>query len=170
VGTSAPATAQSVHLRPAGPADEELLFRVYASTRAQELSPVPWSEEQKQGFLRQQFSAQSAYWAEHYPDAERSIIEVDGLPAGRLYVQRWEKEIRLVDIALLPEFRRRGVGTSLLRGLFSEATRRGVPVTIHVEIFNPARALYERLGFESRGEQGVYVLMAWRPPAAKALS
>ena len=157
--------APAVTLRRAEPGDEEFLFRVYASTRTEELSAVPWSGEQKQRFLRQQFGAQTAYWGEHYAEAERSVIEVDGLPAGRFYVQRWEKEIRLVDIALLPDFRRRGIGTTLMRRLFAEATERGVAVTVHVEIFNPARALYERLGFRPRGEQGMYVLMAWRPEA-----
>lgn len=166
-----PSTAPpQVELVPAGPADAEFLFRVYASTRIEELAILPWTDERKERFVRQQFDAQSAYWAEHYAGAERSIVHVGGVPAGRFYVQRWEKEIRLVDIALLPEFRRRGTGTALLRRLFAEAARKGVPVTIHVEIFNPARALYERLGFESRGEQGVYVLMAWRPPKAEAVS
>lgn len=160
----------SISLRPVRPGDEEFLLRVYASTRAEELASVPWAESQKESFLRQQFGAQTAYWAEHYRDAERSIVEVDGAPAGRFYVQRWEKEIRLVDIALLPEYRRHGVGTALIRGLFSEATRRGVPVTIHVEVFNPARALYERLGFQPRGEQGMYVLMSWRPPLRAVVS
>src|SRR5262249_17461012 len=104
-------------LRPVRPEDRELLLRIYASTRAEELPPVPWTQEQKDAFLRQQFEAQSAYWGEHYKDAERSIIEVDGAVAGRFYVQRWDDEIRLVDIALLPEYRGRGIGTALLKRL-----------------------------------------------------
>ena len=164
------AAAPTVHLRPAVSTDEEFLFRVYASTRTEELSIVRWTEAQKEAFLRQQFEAQTAYWKEHYAGVERSVVEVDGVPAGRFYVQRWVMEIRLVDVALLPAFRHRGVGTALLRRLFAEGAARGIPVTIHVEIFNPARALYERLGFESCGEQGVYVLMAWRPPAAARVS
>ncbi len=93
---------------------------------------------------------------------------MDSVPAGRLYVQRWPKEVRLVDIALLPDFRKRGVGTELIRRLFSEAAGAGKPVTIHVEVFNPARALYERLGFAPKGEQGMYVLMEWKPEAVEA--
>jgi ribosomal protein S18 acetylase RimI-like enzyme len=154
-----------ISLRPIRPEDRDLLCRIYGSTRTEELAPVPWTEEQRAAFIRQQFDAQAAYWDEQYPDAERSIVEVDGAPAGRLYVQRWPKEIRLVDIALLPAFRRHGAATELIQGLFSEASERNVPLTIHVEIFNPARALYERLGFVSKGEQGMYMLMEWRPPA-----
>ena len=152
-----------IALRPVRPEDREFLLSVYASTRTDELAMVPWGEAEKAAFLRQQFDAQTAYWDEQYPDAERSIVEMDGQPAGRLYVQRWPKETRLIDIALLPAFRRRGAGTELIQRLFSEASERNVPVTIHVEIFNPARALYERLGFSSRGERGMYMLMEWRP-------
>jgi ribosomal protein S18 acetylase RimI-like enzyme len=154
--------------RPVRPDDRELLLSVYASTRTDELAAVPWGDAEKAAFLRQQFDAQTAYWDEQYPDAERSIVEIDGQPAGRLYVQRWPKEVRLVDIALLPAFRGRGVGTELIQRLFSEAARAGKPVTIHVEIFNPARALYERLGFTPKGEQGMYVLMEWKPEAVGA--
>jgi ribosomal protein S18 acetylase RimI-like enzyme len=158
----------TIALRPIRPEDRDLLCRIYGSTRTEELAPVPWTEEQKAAFLRQQFDAQTAYWDEQYPNAERSIIEVDGMPAGRFYVQRWPKEFRLVDVALLPDFRKRGVGTELIRSLFSEAARAGKVVTIHVEMFNPARALYERLGFASKGEQGMYVLMEWKPEAVGA--
>ncbi|HQQ77517.1 MAG TPA: GNAT family N-acetyltransferase [Thermoanaerobaculia bacterium] len=157
-----------IALRPIRPEDRDLLCRIYGSTRTEELAPVPWTDEQKAAFVRQQFDAQTSYWDEQYPEAERFVVEVDGTPAGRLYVQRWPKEIRLVDIALLPDFRGRGVGTELIQGLFSEAARDGKPVTIHVEIFNPARVLYERLGFAPKGEQGMYVLMEWKPEAVGA--
>ncbi len=116
---------------------------------------MPWTDEQKDAFVRQQFDAQTTYWDEQYPEAERSIVDVDGVPAGRLYVQRWPKEIRLVDIALLPEFRGRGVGTELIQAALLRS-RHGPEraVTIHVEIFNPARGLYERLGFVVEGRTG----------------
>jgi len=154
-----------VTLRPVGPGDEGFLFRVYASTRAEELARVPWTAEQKEAFLRQQFQAQSVDWARNYAGADFSIVDVDGHPAGRLYVDRGLDEIRLVDIALLPQFRRAGIGTGLIRDLLAKAQAQGVPVTIHVEVFNPARALYERLGFEKVEDRGVYIFMRWRPAA-----
>jgi ribosomal protein S18 acetylase RimI-like enzyme len=157
-----------VTLRPARPEDREFLLAVYASTRAEELAPVPWTEEQKAAFLKMQFQAQDVDYKRNYADAEFSVIEVDGSPAGRLYVHRRPDEIRLIDIALLPAFRGRGVGTGLLERLFDEATASDVPVTIHVEISNPARALYERLGFLAQGEQAPYVFMRWTPAARKA--
>jgi ribosomal protein S18 acetylase RimI-like enzyme len=159
--------ASAIALRPVGLADGDLLFRIYASTRAEELALVGWTEEQKQTFLLQQFAAQSADWGKHYPAADFRIIEVDGVPAGRFYVNRGTEEIWLVDIALLPEYRRGGIGAALIRGLLAEGKAAGLPVTLHVEVFNPARRLYERLGFEAVEDRGVYVLMRWLPGTAE---
>lgn len=154
-----------VTLRAAQPADEAFLCDVYASTRAEELALTDWSAEQKAVFCRQQFTAQDAHYRQHYPTAQYSIIEGDGVAAGRLFVDRWEKEIRIMDIALLPEHRGAGIGTRLLRGLQEEARAAGKALSIHVEKFNPALRLYERLGFRAKEDKGVYVLMEWRGSA-----
>jgi len=156
-------TSLTASLRPAEPADWEFLFRVYASTRAEELSLVPWSEEQREGFLRAQFSAQDRCYRENYPGAEFCIILVDDLPAGRLYLHRRADELRIMDVALLPEYQRQGIGTCLLRRILDQAVANQIRVTIHVEIFNPARGLYERLGFAKRTTHGVYDLMEANP-------
>jgi ribosomal protein S18 acetylase RimI-like enzyme len=156
-----------VTLRPASPEDREFLLSVYASTRTEELAPVPWTDEQKAAFLRMQFDAQDAHYRAHYEGATYAVIEVDGVPAGRLYLHRRPKEIRLVDISLLPPFRGAGIGTRLLAELIAEAKAGGVPLTIHVEMSNPARRLYERLGFAPVEEHGVYLLMKRRPEAAE---
>jgi ribosomal protein S18 acetylase RimI-like enzyme len=111
-----------------------------------------------------QFDAQDAWWREHYAQASFDVILVDGEPAGRLYVLRGESEIRIVDIALLPEQRGNGVGSSLLRDLLAEADAAGKSVTIHVERMNPALRLYERLGFAVAEDKGVYLFLE-RPPA-----
>ena len=153
-----------VSFRPIQPDDMELLFRVYRSTREEELAMVvDWTAEQKDAFVRQQFEAQHAWYQEHYEGAQFDVILVDGQPAGRLYVHRRPNEIRLVDITLLPEYRKGGFGTSILRDLLAEGEAAGKPVTIHVEIYNPAMRLYERLGFRPIEERGPYRLMEWRP-------
>ena len=156
-----------ISLRPIRDEDREFLFRLYASTRAEELAVVPWDEAQKEAFLRQQFEAQHAYWTEHYPSATFDLVLLDGAPAGRLYVDRWPREIRIVDIALLPEHRGAGLGTRLLERVFAEGDAAGKPVSVHVEVFNPARRLYERLGFAQVADRGVYLLME-RPASATA--
>jgi GNAT superfamily N-acetyltransferase len=159
---------RSVTLRPISEADLPFLFRLYASTRVEELAQVPWSDEQKAAFLRQQFEAQHSWWQQHYTGARFDLVLVDGVPAGRLYVDVWAREIRVVDIALVPEFRNGGIGTLLLKRVFAEGDAAGKPVSIHVEVFNPARRLYERLGFVEKGKHGdVYVLME-RPAGAAA--
>jgi ribosomal protein S18 acetylase RimI-like enzyme len=163
---SALATA-SFTLRPVEEADRDFLFRLYASTRDEELSVTGWSEEQKRAFLLQQFEAQTADWAANYPGADRRLIEVDGAPAGRFYVLRAAAEICLIDIALLPEYRRLGIGGELLRRLLEEARERGLPVTLHVEVFNPARSLYARHGFRVVEDRGVYLFLRWRPGDAE---
>jgi ribosomal protein S18 acetylase RimI-like enzyme len=155
----------AVELRPVGPKDRELLLRVYAGTRADELALVDWPDEQKTAFVRHQFDAQDRHYREHYPTATFDVVLVDGEPAGRLYVERWTDEIRIMDVALLPEHRGRGVGTELLRRVQAEAASSGRSVTIHVERFNAAQGLYARLGFVPEDGGPVYVLMRWTPGA-----
>ena len=120
---------------------------------------MPWSEEQKRAFLDMQFRAQTTHYAQHYGDGEFLMIEEDGRAIGRLLLHRTPGEIRIIDISLTPEARGRGIGTKLLQDVFAEADATKRRVSIHVENFNPARRLYERLGFRYVETNGVYHLM-----------
>jgi ribosomal protein S18 acetylase RimI-like enzyme len=152
-----------IALRPVAAEDREFLFSVYASTRAEEMARVPWTAEQKAGFLNMQFTAQSGHYRAEFPAARHEIIVVNGKPAGRLYVDRGVEKLHILDITLLPEFRNAGVGTILLRRLLAEGRESGQPVTIYVESFNPSQRLFARLGFEHAGEQGFNWLLRWSP-------
>ena len=154
-----------VALRPAVADDEPFLARVYASTRAEELAGVPWTDADKAAFVAHQFAAQSAHYAQHYDGLSRQVVRVGGADAGRLLVARWEREIRIVDITLLPEFRGSGAGSILLGQLMDEARAAGKALSIHVERQNRAMRLYERLGFRPVGDEGVYLRMEWTPAA-----
>lgn len=154
----------TLSLRPVEASDRDLLCAVYGSTREDELRMTDWPEEQKAQFVRMQFEAQDAYYREHYPGSQWSVILAGGEPAGRLYVHRRTSEIRLMDITLLPAFRGRGLGSRLLDDLLAEAAREGKSLSIHVEIYNPAYRLYRRLGFEKVEDRGVYHLLRWTPP------
>ena len=157
------ASAGHVTLRAATPQDQELLYQVYASTREEEIAPLNWTQEQKTAFLRMQFDAQRRHYLAHYADAEYQIILRDGMPVGRLYVHRGTRDLRIMDIALLPAHRGIGIGGAILAELLSEGAATQRTVSIHVERFNPAMRLYRRLGFVEVEEQGIYLLMECRP-------
>lgn len=127
-----------------------------------------WPQAQIDAFLEMQFEAQHRHYHGSYTDTAWDVILVDGEPAGRLYVARWEDQIRIVDIALLPEYRGRGIGEGLIRELFEEADASGRPVRIHVEMNNPAMTLYRRLGFTPIGEPSGIYLELERPAAEPA--
>jgi ribosomal protein S18 acetylase RimI-like enzyme len=154
---------KSIELRPCLAADRPFLYQVYASTRIEELSVTGWNEEQTEQFLRMQFETQHRYYHEVYADAAYDVILCEKCPAGRLYVRRTAQEIAIIDIAILPPFRNRGIGCTLLQQLFDEAHRDAKTVRIYVEHFNRALRLYERLGFRKIGDTGVYFHMEWSP-------
>jgi ribosomal protein S18 acetylase RimI-like enzyme len=155
-------------LRPAAPEDQDFLSRVYASTREAELAVVPWTDEQRAAFLAQQFAAQSAHYAKHFPDASFDVVLVDGEPAGRLIVDRRDDDLHIVDVALLPEYRSRGIVTRLLQPLLDEAAELGMKASISSERVNPAVRLYDRLGFTAVADDGMYVSLEWWPEGVQA--
>ncbi len=158
---------QDFVLRPEADADVPFLFQLYASTRWDELAPLAgWSEAQKIAFLESQFAAQRHHYLLHYANAAFDILEERGTPVGRLYVDRQERALVVVDIALLPQWRNRGIGTALMEALFAEARLAGKEVTVSVEKFNPAARLYRRLGFLPYNEDDVYWFMYWSPQPA----
>src|SRR5436305_85901 len=155
----------TITLRDVAPDDEPFLREVYACTRAQELSLVPWTDEQREAFLRFQFDAQDSHYRSQYPEASFQIVLDEGKAVGRLYVAREPTEIRILDFTILPQFRSAGIGTSLMRSVLTEADQANQTVTIWVEHFNPSLALFQRLGFGSIREDGYNTLMEYRPRA-----
>jgi ribosomal protein S18 acetylase RimI-like enzyme len=157
-------------LRPLGEPDEDFSFRVYASTRADEMALVDWTDEQKAAFLRMQFNAQRQHYHLHYPQAVWQVIEQDGRAIGRLVTDDSEpRSFLLMDIALLPEYRGRGVGTAILLDLLLVADNAMKTVSLHVEPNNPALNLYQRLGFVVCGQAGYYLEMKRLPGSGVAL-
>lgn len=153
----------AITYRPVAEGDLPFLKRVYRSTREDELQLTGWDEAFKETFIDQQFTAQHQYYREAYHDASFQVILLDGKEAGRLYVWESDRQIRIVDIALLPEFRNQGIGTTILRGLITKADISGRILSIHVEAYNPALNLYKRLGFIQKDQTGIYFYME-RPP------
>lgn len=156
-----------VRLRPVEPEDEDFLLRVYAGSRADELALVPWDEEQKRAFVRSQFEAQHAQYYERFPDAEYNVILYRGHPAGRLWIGRTPEQIRLLDIAILPEFQNQGIGAALLKSLLAESEQSGLPLRHMVFKLNTAALrFYGRFGFSQIEDVGAYIHMERRPASA----
>ena len=158
-------TANPRHIRliPITDSDLPFLLKVYAGTRADEMALTGWKEDQIAEFLEMQFRMQHHSYTTQYHNSSLDKILYKGEEAGRFYVDRRDNEIRIIDIALLPEFRRKGIGGQLFKSVMEEAAQTGKSVSIHVEKFNPALQFYQKLGFHSVVDRGVYLFMEWLP-------
>ena len=159
----AKASDEQITLRSVSPADDDFIYACYASTRAQEMAHVPWSTEQKEAFVRMQYTAQKQHYAAEFPRASHELICVDGASAGRIYLDRREDSLHILDITVLPQHRNRGIGLLMMRRLLREANKAEKPVTIYVESFNPSLRFFERLGFQKDHEKGFHLLMKRQP-------
>ncbi|MHA7777380.1 GNAT family N-acetyltransferase [Roseibium sp. M-1] len=161
------AAAHAIAYRELRRDDFPFLLALYRSTREEELARTPWGEAEKHAFISMQFEAQHTHYRTHYPDALWLIIEAHDTPVGRLYLERWNREHRIIDIALMPQARGQGIGGAILADLINEAGDAGKSLGIHVEKANPAMRLYKRLGFQTREDKGVYDLLS-HPCTTKA--
>ena len=152
----------AITLRPITPDDAPFLLVVYAHSRAPELAQLPWDDAQKQAFLAAQFQAQHQHYQTEYPRATYDVILHDGVPAGRLYVDRRPDEIRILDLAVLPAQEDKLLRPVLV-GVMDEAAAR-TPVKMYVEVYKTAfLTLLHDLGFEQEEDHGMSYLMGWHP-------
>ncbi|MEP7202591.1 MAG: GNAT family N-acetyltransferase [Ilumatobacteraceae bacterium] len=150
-------TTLAFELRPAAPDDLDFERYLYASTR-DDLRPL--GPEVFDGLVGMQFRAQSMSIRLDHPDAERKIVLVEEEPAGRLIIDTSGRHIEVIDVSLLPLYRGHGIGTSVLRGVMSQADRLGRAMRLHVEKQSRAVRLCERLGFVICGDVGMYFAMS----------
>lgn len=149
----------NISFRPIVDEDIPFLKKLYRSTREEELSTTGWTEEEKSKFIDLQFNAQHTNFSNEYKGANFQIIKYNGEAIGRLYTWEAEDQIRIIDIALLPEFTGKGIGTKILIDLIKHSKNVSKKLSIHVEHNNPALRLYERLGFSKSGDTGFYFFM-----------
>jgi ribosomal protein S18 acetylase RimI-like enzyme len=157
--------AAGLALRPAADSDLATIAAIYATVREDELRQVPWTPEQKKAFTDSQSRQQESHYALHYPDAERLLIERGGATIGRIYVDTANAEVRLMEIALLTAHRNQGIGTRIVEEFLRYADTLARPSSLHVEPFNPAKRMYERMGFTVRETRGLYEFMVRPLPA-----
>ena len=156
-----------VSLRLMTDADLAFAARVYASTRLEEVAQTGWPQPMIDTFLAQQHDAQHAHYTAHYPGIIRYAIQHAGANVGRLYLYEGASDLRIVDIALLPDARGNGIGAALLTDVIAYAQARGLSASIHVEQQNPARRLYLRLGFAfEKTANDIYDLLIRHPAPA----
>ena len=144
-------------LRPALPADTDFQHHLYASTR-DDLRPL--GPEVFDGLVGMHFRAQSMSIRLDHPRAECTIVMVQDAPVGRLIIDASGNHIEVIDVALLPEYRNCGLGTSVLQNVLAQADRVGRAIRLHVEKQSPAVRLDERLGFVICGDVGMYFAMS----------
>jgi ribosomal protein S18 acetylase RimI-like enzyme len=143
--------------------DDEFLYAVYAGTRGDEVGGFGWDPSTAEAFLRMQFVARKQAYKMQFPTARHSVILFNEIDAGQMIVERTDKQIVLTDIAVLPEFRKKGIATHLIRQLQDEAAASGVPVVLRVDKVNmPAKELYTKLGFAVTGDTQILYEMEWR--------
>lgn len=156
-------SSPQVSLRVADVNDSDFLLQVYESTRQEEMSAWGWNSTQQAQFVRMQFEVRSRGYRAAYPSAIESLIFIDNVPAGSMIVFRSSVEIRIVDIALLPQFRGQGIGSQLIGDLVSESIHSNIPLRLSVHRGNSAARLYERHGFVAKSGDAMYCEMERAP-------
>jgi len=156
-------SSHSISTRPVTPDDERFLLQVYQSSRGDDLRGLGWDEDRISEFLEMQYEAQRRFFEGDYQNASDEVVLLDSKPAGRLMVERREHELRCIDLALLPAYRNRGVGTSIVRNLQTEAAAENKSLRLQVIRFSRAVGLLERLGFIRTSETGTHFQMEWKP-------
>ena len=155
--------AQGFALRRETDADLPFLIQVYGSSRAEEMAMVPWTLDEKNAFLLQQFGFQRRHYYHFHPTAAFDVIEQHGRPVGRLYLDERRIRFHVMDIALMPAERDKGTGTAIMRAIQDHAAARGKGVDLFVEPYRPAYNLYLRLGFTAINDDPVNIEMEWVP-------
>jgi ribosomal protein S18 acetylase RimI-like enzyme len=159
--------AAAISLRDATAADLPFLLELFASVRTPELAASGWTEAEKRTFCDRQYALQDRHYREHFAGARCLVVQAGSTPVGRLYRAAVGDNLYVLDIALVSQARGQGIGTTLMRDLCAEADRGGLTTILHVEPANPAKRLYERLGFVAGATAGVYCEMRRAPTRAE---
>lgn len=163
--TTTEAQPALLSLRPATSEDEGFLFRLFAETQDQ-LALIRSNAALWKALVDVQYRGRKMTYSEHYPDAEDAILCRGGEAVGRRLLHREPGCLRIVDIAVLTESRGQGIGSWALRECQKRAAENGMRVELSVNPMNPARLLYEHLGFHTTEEDAMHVAMAWSAPTA----
>lgn len=158
-----------LNIRPANHADNPFLEKLHHSTR-QDLQLIDADKEVVESIMELQLKAQTQGYGSQFPNAMYFVVERHCEPIGKVTVDFGHNEVRLVDLALIPAARGKGLGAEIIRAFQQAATMVAVPMTLSVMQSNfPAKALYQKLGFVTASVEIPYELMVWSPPAMKLI-
>ncbi|GMK42806.1 hypothetical protein PCCS19_58660 [Paenibacillus sp. CCS19] len=152
--------SDAVRLTPVRSSDPFLKY-VYEAVRREEVAAWGWDENAARSFIQMQYNMQQRSYEMQYPESVLYVIWVEHIQAGKLHVTDRTESLTLVDIALLPQFQRQGIGTKLVLGLQQIAKQAGKPIRLTAAARSPAERLYARLGFEVVEGNEVQVRMEW---------
>lgn len=150
--------------------DDPFLFDLFFQTRRGMFAPLGWDEDQLKGLLRSQYEIRQAQYRIQHPGATTEKICADGAAVGRLDTAQEGGRLHIIDVAVAPGVQGRGIGSSVLQQLLEEADASNLVADLHVETTNPARRLYERLGFVERSGDGINLFMERQPAVPSAES
>lgn len=149
-------------------ADCEILFSLYEQTRADEVSQFGWPAEQQRAFLEMQFRQREAAYKLQFPQAETKIIVENDQIAGSMTVEFSSSGISLIDVALFPDFQRKGIGSAVVGGLQAQAKKLAVPIILHVDRYNSgALRFYLSKGFEITDQSQINYTLKWNSAITK---
>jgi GNAT superfamily N-acetyltransferase len=150
-------------LRPETPDDTEFRLQLFCDSRPDDWSRTGLDRHILARLMREQFSLQTRAYLMEYPAARFEIIELDGVRCGRMVTDRAAAALLLVDLALTPGLRRRGIGSAVLGWLCGQAHEAGVPLRLNVASANSAALrFYARLGFVQTAAAPLTAALEWR--------
>ena len=156
-----------LHLRPECDDDRGFRYQLFCDSRQPEFALLPPPVYQQ--VMAHQFHAQTVGYRGQFPQARFDIIELAGERIGRIVVDRSGTMMHIVDQAIVPTLRGRGIGTAIMRALMDEAQAAGLPVRLEVASENdPSFRLYQRLGFVPIETYPFYMRLEWRSPTPES--
>jgi ribosomal protein S18 acetylase RimI-like enzyme len=158
-----------LELRPERDDDQPFRFELFCKSRPPEWDMVQLDPQFREQLMRHQFEAQTTSYRVQFPKARFDIIELDREPIGRIVVDRPAGMLNLVDQAIVPQLRSKGLGTTIMRVLMDEARARRIPMRLMVGSSNdPSLRLYLRLGFVPIETVPLYIELEWKAPDGAA--
>jgi ribosomal protein S18 acetylase RimI-like enzyme len=158
--------SQVLTLRPARIDDQEFLYLLFYSVYLEKLHPVPMSEEEKKQLLDLMYQGFTQHYNSRAISSDDRLVLLNNESIGRIILLQTCEEIRLADLAILPQYRGRGIGSALISQVQTESVMSKRPIRLQVARFDRALRLYQRLGFYKTDAIGPYLHLEWssKPP------